>query len=54
MTRDELIERVAADMWESRRDVDGVPAWADAGGFWQARFRELAAVAVRSVDDHRT
>lgn len=47
-----LIEHVADEMWESRR-ADGMdPPWAEAGVFWQERFRELAAVAVQAMRGH--
>ena len=43
-----LIERVAAAMWESRRQA-GDPPWTEAPIFWRERFVELATVAVREV-----
>jgi hypothetical protein len=46
---DPLIEQVAADMWESRREPLLDPPWADAPYVWRERFTELAEVAVASV-----
>lgn len=43
-----LIERVAAAMWESRRQA-GDPPSAKAPAFWRERFVELATVAVNEV-----
>ena len=47
---DALIEALAEDLWDSRRDSEmGDPRWEDAGMFWQNRFRELAARAVDNL-----
>ena len=46
--REGLIEKLAAELWESRQ-VDAYVAWADAGPFWQMGFRELAETAVRGL-----
>lgn len=45
-----LIEQVAEDLWESRRDgtLDDVP-WAECGNYWQPIFRGFAATALASV-----
>lgn len=51
-TQAALIERVAAAMWDSRRQT-GDPAWADADEFWRTRFVELATVAVDAIQDHQ-
>jgi hypothetical protein len=47
--RSELIERVAAAMWDDRRTAADDPAWADAGDYWQASFRALATSAVEAL-----
>ena len=46
--REGLIEKLAADMWESRQVADYV-AWADAGPYWQQGFRELAQTAIATL-----
>lgn len=46
--RASLIDRVAAAMWESRRQA-GDPPWAGAPAFWRERFVELATVAVAAM-----
>lgn len=45
--QDELIEHVAASLWENRRNghLDDRP-WADAGPYWQGVFRDMADTAV--------
>lgn len=45
----EVIERVAEQMWEDRRIDADDPAWVDAGDYWQASFRSLAASAVAAL-----
>ncbi|MES2339617.1 MAG: hypothetical protein V4537_16115 [Pseudomonadota bacterium] len=47
---DGVIEKLAADLWESRRHgtLDDWP-WVDAGPQWQQTFREFAATAVASL-----
>lgn len=50
-----LIEGLAEDLWESRRNghIDDVP-WDRAGDHWQRVFREFATRAVESLrSDHR-
>lgn len=47
---DAVIERLAEDLWESRRNghLDDFP-WAECGPYWQGAFRELATAAVESL-----
>lgn len=49
-----LIERVAADLWESRRTghLDDRP-WAEAGEYWQRIFRGFAESAIESIRGHQ-
>ena len=46
---DVLVEHVAKELWLSRRLDASDPPWAEAGSFWQDRFRELAAVAMQAL-----
>jgi hypothetical protein len=48
--RDAVIEKLAADLWESRRHgtLDDRP-WSEAGPHWQNIFRQLAQTAVESL-----
>ncbi|MEH3046524.1 hypothetical protein [Sphingomonas adhaesiva] len=50
---DDLIEQVAADLWNSRRygTLDDRP-WEAAGDYWHRTFRDLAETAVASLKDH--
>jgi len=45
-----VIEKLAEDLWESRRhgSMEDLP-WDAAGPYWQDTFRELAASAVESL-----
>lgn len=47
---DAVIEKVAEELWESRRygTLDDWP-WAEAGDYWQRIFRELATTAVQML-----
>lgn len=47
---DAVIEQLAADLWESRRNghLDDRP-WVEAGDYWQRVFREFAGAAVTSL-----
>lgn len=46
--RDGLIERLAAELWDSRQIHDYVP-WEQAGELWHKGFRELAETAIDSL-----
>lgn len=48
--QDGVIEQLAADLWESRRNghLDDRP-WVTAGEYWQRTFREFAEAAVDSL-----
>jgi len=49
-----LVEELAAEMWDSRRDYHIDPAWEDAGPYWQTVFREFAQATVAMLErDHR-
>ena len=50
--REALRDHVAAVMWESRRHgtLDDRP-WAEAGPYWQAKFRELADAAIAALSE---
>lgn len=50
---DGLIERLAEELWDSRRygTLDDRP-WAQAGEYWQRTFRELTETVVASLQDH--
>ncbi|MBB5714777.1 hypothetical protein [Sphingomonas aerophila] len=43
-----LIEQLAEQVWEWRRERD-FPHWAEAGEFWQAKFREHALLFVNAA-----
>ena len=47
---DAVIEKLAEDLWESRRHstLDDVP-WERCGDHWQRVFRDFAATAVESL-----
>lgn len=44
-----VIEHVAAYMWESRMDHFEEHPWSEAGGTWQAAFREMAVAARQAL-----
>jgi hypothetical protein len=45
-----VIEHVAAYMWESRMDhFEERTPWSEAGGTWQAAFREMAVAARQAL-----
>ena len=50
---DEMIEQLAAAMWESRSTIEDPRTWATAGELWHAAYLELAETAygaVRRID----
>lgn len=47
--REALIEHLAEQFWESQRGgMDDWP-WADAGEYWQPKYRRFAAVAIDAM-----
>ncbi|MBV9527892.1 hypothetical protein [Sphingomonas sp.] len=48
--RDALIEELAIEMWESRRDREIDPPWEGAGDYWQRAMREFAAATVKMLE----
>ncbi|SEM53097.1 hypothetical protein SAMN05192583_0530 [Sphingomonas gellani] len=45
---DGLIEHMAERLWEGTRVMD-LPAWAEAGEFWQEKYRDHAAIFIRAA-----
>jgi hypothetical protein len=45
----DMIEQLAAAMWESRSTVADPRTWDTAGEMWQDAYRELAEVAWQAV-----
>ena len=47
---DAVIEKLAEDLWESRRHgtLDDLP-WVEAGPYWQETFRDFATTAVHAL-----
>ncbi|WP_277969331.1 hypothetical protein [Sphingomonas echinoides] len=47
---DAVVEHLAETMWDSRQDHFEVRTpWSEAGGTWQAAFREMAKAAVQAL-----
>jgi hypothetical protein len=47
--REDLIEQLAADLWESQRGgLDDWP-WAETSEYWRRTFRQFAEATVRSL-----
>lgn len=44
-----LIERVAADLWESRQTGDDFIPWSGASDYWKRPFRQMAETAIDSL-----
>ena len=45
----EMIEQLAAAMWESRSTVEDPRTWATAGELWQTAYLELAETAYAAI-----
>ena len=48
--RPALVEELAAEMWESRRDREIDPPWSEAGQYWQPAMRQFAEVSLRMLE----
>lgn len=48
--KEALIEELAAEMWNLRRDYHNDPAWEDCGSYWQEVFRGFACATVALLD----
>jgi hypothetical protein len=44
-----LIDELAAEMWDSRRDRDMDPSWPDAPPYWHRAMREFAEATLKML-----
>ena len=49
--REALAERLAEEMWESRRDREADPPWKNAGVYWQTAMRQFANATLKMLGD---
>lgn len=48
--RDALVEQLAGELWESRRDRTVDAPWDEAPVYWQAAFRQFAETAFAALE----